>query len=189
MESFNLYGVPMLLREDGSTPWVFSQVSLPFPNRAQVFVLCYKGRSVCAPLYVHVTTVPQGAPSHTQRCFFFFFNFQPMVSSLCSPYVQFFNLPKERTHSLGVPGGLTSSPTKLVVVPETSITLVIYGELCQTLESCPHISIRTHTSTKCSLYWACPSNGRSTHALDLIPTAICDVPKYSLPPTLAYLQP
>lgn len=36
----------------------------PFPNAAELSIVCRKGRRVCPPLGSHVTIVPQGAHAH-----------------------------------------------------------------------------------------------------------------------------
>jgi len=95
---------------------------------------------------------------------------QLITSPLFYSFVSSLNIPKENSCLMGVIEGLTSSPTKLVVIRKTSTPFAIYSNPFQTLESCPHISTRTHISPNYPLCWVFPSNGQSAHTLDLYPS-------------------
>jgi hypothetical protein len=185
VESFSLSGAPMLPRADRSTPWAWYQVasSLHKPNPS----LCRSSqgkKGMCSLGCAHHHRAPRCSYPHPNIFVF------PTNHFLLVLFIHLSsNLPKDHTCLVGVSRGLISSPTKLVVVPTTFVPLVIRSNLCRTPESCPHTSTRTHDSPKCSLHWACPSTGQNTHALNPCPAPGHDVPKYPLPPTLAYLQP
>jgi hypothetical protein len=106
-----VYGVvqPLLSTHVFEGRRVLSLGMLPiFPSLAQVK---YNSSSIilrklrCIPLCCCTSpSCAQGAPTHSQISSFA----QLIASSLCSSSISSLNLPKERTHSVGVMGDLTS---------------------------------------------------------------------------------